>query len=116
MIHKFRVYDYENHVMWTSNDYEDLSEMFMALDTDDSIFSEPMQFTRLFDKNGKEIFEKDIVEWEHKDTGQIVRGIVKYDNELGFWGMKDERFNDLTSIGYLANKRVTVLGNVYQNP
>ena len=74
-----------------------------------------MQSTGLFDKNGKEIFESDIVEWEHKDTGQLVRGIVKYDTELGFWGMTDVRFNDLTAIGYLANQRVTVLGNIYQN-
>lgn len=75
-----------------------------------------MQSTGLFDKNGKEIFESDIVEWKHKDTGQLVRGIVKYDTELGFWGMTDARFNDLTAIGYLANQRVTVLGNIYENP
>ena len=74
-----------------------------------------MQSTGLLDKNGDEIFENDIVEWEHKDTGQLVRGIVKYDTELGFWGMTDVRFNDLTPIGYLANQRVTVLGNIYQN-
>ena len=75
-----------------------------------------MQSTGLLDKNGKEIFESDIVEWEHKDTGQLVRGIVKYDTELGFWGMTDVRFNDLTAIGYLANQKVTVLGNIYENP
>ena len=74
-----------------------------------------MQSTGLFDKNGKEIFENDIVEWEHKDTGQLVRGIVKYDTELGFWGMTDARFNDLTAIGYLANQKVTVLGNIFEH-
>ena len=77
-----------------------------------------MQSTGLFDNSTpkKEIFENDIVEWEHKDTGQLVRGIVKYDTELGFWGMTDVRFNDLRAIGYLANQRVTVLGNIYENP
>ena len=76
-----------------------------------------MQSTGLFDNSTpkKEIFENDIVEWEHKDTGQLVRGIVKYDTELGFWGMTDVRFNDLTPIGYLSNQRVTVLGNTYEN-
>ena len=76
-----------------------------------------MQSTGLFDNSmpKKEIFESDIVEWEHKDTGQLVRGIVKYDTELGFWGMTDVRFNGLRAIGYLANQRVTVLGNIYQN-
>ena len=29
--------------------------------------------------------------------------------------MTDVRFNDLRAIGYLANQRVTVLGNIYQN-
>ena len=74
-----------------------------------------MQSTGLLDKNGREIFEGDIVEWEHKDTGQLVRGIVKYDTELGFWGMTDVRFNDLRAIGYLANQKVTVLGDIYEN-
>ncbi len=77
-----------------------------------------IQSTVLFDNSTpkKEIFENDIVEWEHKDTGQLVRGIVKYDTELGFWGMTDVRFNDLTAIGYLANQKVTVLGDIYENP
>ena len=76
-----------------------------------------MQSTGLFDNSmpEKEIFENDIVEWEHKDTGQLVRGIVKYDTELGFWGMTDVRFNDLRAIGYLANQKVTVLGDIYEN-
>ena len=76
-----------------------------------------MRSTGLFDNSmpKKEIFESDIVEWEHKDTGQLVRGIVKYDTELGFWGMTDVRFNGLRAIGYLANQKVTVLGNIYEN-
>ena len=112
---KVRVYDFEGREMWLADGYDELSELFMALNTDDSLYSEPMQYTGLLDKNGNDIYESDIVEWEHKDTGQLVRGIVKYDTELGFWGMKDVRFNDLTAIGYLANQRVTVLGNIYQN-
>ena len=37
-----------------------------------------MQTTGLFDNSTpkKEIFESDIVEWKHKDTGQLVRGII----------------------------------------
>ena len=116
MIPKCRIYCYETQEMIVANDYEELSELFMALNADDSLYSEPMQSTGLLDKNGDDIFESDIVEWEHKDTGQLVRGIVKYDTELGFWGMTDVRFNDLTAIGYLANQKVTVLGNIYQNP
>ena len=122
MIQKFRVWDTVKQAM---------SEVQAIVYTEEKVypvyfkvirryipFSEAilMQSTGLFDKNGKEIFENDIVEWEHKDTGQLVRGIVKYDTEFGFWGMTDVRFNDLRAIGYLANQKVTVLGNIYQNP
>lgn len=115
MIPKFRIYCYETQEMIVARDYRELAELFAGLDADDSIYSEPMQSTGLLDKNGDDIFESDIVEWEHKDTGQLVRGIIKYDTEFGFWGMTDVRFNDLRAIGYLANQKVTVLGNIYQN-
>ena len=82
------------------------------IDLEDAIL---MQSTGLFDKNDKEIFEGDIVEWEHKDIGQLVRGIVKYDTELCFWGVIEIRFNHLKLISYLDSEIVTVLGNIYQN-
>ena len=128
MIPKFRAYvKNENKIYpvtridWVYEDvqmderpYEEVRKSLFTLPIDDVV---TMQSTGLFDNSmpKKEIFENDIVEWEHKDTGQLVRGIVKYDTELGFWGMTDVRFNDLTAIGYLANQRVTVLGNIYQN-
>ena len=123
MIPKFRVWDTVKKAM---------SEVQAIVYTEEKVypiyfkeirryipFSEAiiMQSTGLFDNSTpkKEIFENDIVEWEHKDTGQLVRGIVKYDTELGFWGMTDARFNGLRAIGYLSNQRVTVLGDIYQN-
>ncbi|HFU3962201.1 TPA: YopX family protein [Streptococcus suis] len=128
MIPKFRAYvKNENKIYpvtridWVYEDvqmderpYEEVRKSLFTLPIDDVV---TMQSTGLFDNSmpKKLIFENDIVEWEHKDTGQLIRGIVKYDTELGFWGMTDVRFNDLTAIGYLANKRVTVLGNIYQN-
>ncbi len=128
MIPKFRAYvKNENKIYpvtridWVYEDvqmderpYEEVRKSLFTLPIDDVV---TMQSTGLFDNSmpKKEIFENDIVEWEHKDTGQLVRGIVKYDTELGFWGMTDVRFNDLTAIGYLANQKVTVLGNVCQN-
>ena len=134
MIPKFRAWDKENKIMLVVNNicnlfwdskfiecYEVVPDpkgkheyelIDRRIDLEDAIL---MQSTGLFDKNDKEIFESDIVEWEHKDTGQLVRGIVKYDTELGFWGMTDVRFNDLRAIGYLANQKVTVLGDIYEN-
>ena len=117
MIPKFRAWFdsemYDMPIICDGDLYLDYSDLLNGDMCNSAII---MQSTGLLDKNGKEIFENDIVELEHKDTGQIVRGIVKYDTELGFWGMTDVRFNDLTAIGYLANKRITVLGNIYENP
>ncbi|HFI0736388.1 TPA: YopX family protein [Streptococcus suis] len=114
---KFRAYYgaemYDEPVIHNGDFYLDWRDFIDGNTYDDAVL---MQSTGLLDKNGKEIFENDIVEWEHKDTEQLVRGIVKYDTGLGFWGMTDVRFNDLTAIGYLANQRVTVLGNIYENP
>lgn len=116
MIPKFRAWFdsemYEKTIVFDGDLYLDWGDFENGYMCNGAIL---MQSTGLFDKNGKEIFENDIVEWEHKDTGQLVRGIVKYDTELGFWGMTDARFNDLRAIGYLANQKVTVLGNIYQN-
>ena len=123
VVPKFRAWDKESQTMYeVKSIIYTLGSMLCvnrsALFPERTLYFEDtpvMQSTGLLDKNGKEIFEFDIVEWEHKDTGQLVRGIVKYDTELGFWGMTDVRFNDLRAIGYLANQRVTVLGDIYQN-
>jgi uncharacterized phage protein (TIGR01671 family) len=129
MIPIFRIWDKKTKSMWNIETWHVEDEYFDLIEPDKNV-ADPnanrvwrkqsdvilTQSTGLLDKNDKEIFENDIVEWEHKDTGQLVRGIVKYDTELGFWGMTDARFNDLTAIGYLANQKVTVLGNIYQNP
>ena len=72
----------------------------------------------------KEIFEGDIVELECELTGHRSRYIITFESvwatytEFCFWRMRELRFNNLKSISclYLENERVTVLGNIYENP
>lgn len=123
MIPKFRVWDTVKKAM---------SEVQAIVYTEEKVypiyfkeirryipFSEAilMQSTGLLDNSTpkKEIFGNDIVEWKHNGTGRLNRGIVKRDVDFGFFGVQVCRFDDLTPFGHLANQKVTVLGNIYEN-
>ena len=117
MIPKYRIYCYEAQEMIVARDYRELAELFAGLDADDSIFSEPMQSTGLFDDSTpkKEIFEGDIVETIY--NGELFTGVIVYDQEeTGFKATngRDEYGNNFCYLG--GNDSNMVIGNIYQNP
>lgn len=72
------------------------------------------QFTGLTDKNGKRIFEGDIV--EHHVQGDILvnRGVVNWDKENARWAYRLNTMNPC--FAFYNPKAFEVIGNIHDNP
>ena len=68
------------------------------------------QFTGLFDKQGKEIYEDDIVLWENSDGEKVKDKVVFF---RGAFRMRNMSF---TLHDYMDSNIFEVIGNIYENP
>lgn len=116
MIPKCRIYCYETQEMIVANDYEELSELFMALNADDSLYSEPMQSTGLFDKNGNEIFEGDIVRISMRIGKRTTTsiGTVEFDKFEVCFIIQNKLGGHYVTMFHV--RYFEVIGNIYENP
>lgn len=113
---KFRCWDKLNKIM----DYEPWGPEYLCegVPINDCLTSFPsseysglMQFTGLLDKNGKEIFEADILNWPDSFKAQVL------------WCEEDCAFQ-ISTIGHIGGAFLNqeymlnfeIIGNIHQNP
>jgi uncharacterized phage protein (TIGR01671 family) len=121
MITKFRAWNKATKVMHEADDIVSLNfeekqicvktlffEQLSYYDFDDIV---SMQSTGLKDKNGKEIFEGDIL--GSKDG--ILDGVVEFRSDLGMWTTSLIRYNNFERLCNVASER-KIIGNIYENP
>jgi len=73
-----------------------------------------MQFTGLHDKNGKEIYEGDILNtWDEEDSDENEYKEIKFKDGQWWWGNDGGNSCPLYDID---TTRFEVIGNIYENP
>lgn len=70
-----------------------------------------MQSSGMTDKNGKEIFDGDVL----GSQDGLFNGVVKYNSKLGMWTNDLLLYNNFEKLWSIADSR-EIIGNIYENP
>lgn len=120
MIPRFRAWDrhgqkmFSNNelIIWGGNVYLDESKGLPCRNLKCRSIPDEylMQSTGLFDKNGKEIFEGDIL----TSQNYPVKGVVEFRTDLGLWVHYLKGYNYFEYLGNVAGSK-EIIGNIYEN-
>lgn len=118
MIHKFRAWDKETKTMnGMAEIYRNRNQEIELHPRDENIIL--MQSTGLKDKNGKEIFEGDVVQYQNtKVPSADSKGVIRYFDNWAMFGI-DIEHNEPRALffnGLADHISLDVVGNTYENP
>lgn len=121
MIPRYRAWDKTCKTMYEADDimYIDFEEKEICVKTlffekasrydfDDIVL---MQSTRLIDKNGKEIFEGDIID----STDGFLTGVIEFRVSLGMFISDLVEYNNFEHLCNVASSR-KIIGNIWEHP
>lgn len=124
---KFRAWDKQFSDMWSVTSISWANGQFfefglargeMAHGTRNTDQIVLMQFTNLLDKNGKEIYEGDIIQYQTPSGKTHKAEVLFYEDKLKFSKRIIGRPNKYSGIANpkKPNNRFEVIGNIYENP
>lgn len=107
---KFRAWDSKSQRMYYQGepDLEDIQSFFHHYNDNDEL----MQFTGLRDKNGKEIYEGDIL--KHRGHHRMEASVVVFSDgcfNVGYHYGSSTKVKPM-----LINSKVEIIGNIHENP
>lgn len=117
---KFRVWLHDRGYMETAH-FDDgkwvSTDGIFSLEVGENDFIE--QYTGLKDKNGREIYEGDIIQEEidfnSKMTDGVFKYVVEWDSDTLCYGLRGNR-NSIHDELWEVNASVEIVGNIHENP
>lgn len=126
---KFRAWDSEQKEMYLYGDIKDFTLGSVNRTDAGYIF---MQFTGIHDKNGKEIYEGDVVSIKElarseNDKQRMIRGsdyvsseyigVITWDNESCDYSCVQQGQTIEDAVGFPRHEQeMKIIGNIYENP